>query len=256
MGQRAIELWIKRYNPQGANSPYFQTYAVLPYPGMTLLDALTYIKENLDTTLAFRASCRMGICGSCAVMVNGFPRLACHTQIMEMKEARLVIAPLANFPVVRDLVVDLEPLFAKHREIKPYLTGEASGQETKQLPAELEAYLQFAYCLKCGICWAACPTAAVNKNFLGPQALAQAYRYAADSREKEPLAHLEAAAGPHGAWRCHFAGNCSKACPKGVDPALGVQLLKRALAWSRPRQAVGCRSLAPAAQADRLKAGT
>lgn len=240
------EFAVYRYHPAAGTRPHYDRHRLEVRQGLTVLDALTHIKENLDPTLAFRASCRMGICGSCAVMVNGRPVLACHTQIEEIREKTITIEPLANFPVVRDLVVDLEPLFIKHREIRPYLSGEALGEETRQLPAELEAYLQFAYCLKCGICWAACPTAAVDREFLGPQALAQAYRYAADTREKDPHLHLEPAAGPQGAWRCHFAGNCSKACPKGVDPALGVQLLKQALTRSRPKPAGASRPLVSA----------
>lgn len=243
-----VSFAVYRYRP--GEKPYYAAYSVPLVRGMTVLDALTYIKEKLDTTLAFRASCRMGICGSCAVMLNGFPHLACHTQVHEVrgKGKKIEVGPLAHFPVVRDLVVDLGPLFQKHRAVRPYILEASEGQESRQLPEELERYLQFAYCLKCGSCWAACPTAATDGRFLGPQALAQAYRYLADTRDRGGRERLALVAETEGAWRCHFAGNCSKACPKGVDPALGVQLLKRALVRSRGKKAAVTRVVSPAAK--------
>ncbi|MBC7347374.1 MAG: succinate dehydrogenase iron-sulfur subunit [Clostridia bacterium] len=243
-----VSFAVYRYRP--GDKPYYAAYSVPVARGMTVLDALTYIKENLDTTLAFRASCRMGICGSCGMMLNGFPHLACHTQVDEVrgKGKKIEVAPLAHFPVVRDLVVDLGPLFAKHRAVRPYILEAGEGEESRQLPEELERYLQFAYCLKCGSCWAACPTAATDAHFLGPQALAQAYRYLADTRDRGGGTRLALVAQSEGAWRCHFAGNCSKACPKGVDPALGVQLLKRALVRLPAKKAVVATAVSSAAK--------
>lgn len=233
-GTMGFHVW--RYSPQEANEGSFVRYEVPVFAGMTVLDALIFIKENIDATVSFRASCRMGICGSCAVMVNGIPKLACQTQVKDLKAAEVKLAPLSHFPVVRDLVVDLEPLFQRHREIKPFIMAEYEKEgekENTQLPEQMELYLQFAYCLKCGICWAACPTVATDAAFQGPQALTQAYRYSIDTRDRHHQDRLRLVNNPHGVWRCHFAGNCSKVCPKGVDPALGIQLLKRALSWKR-----------------------
>lgn len=235
MTEKTPELTIKvqRYNPDKDQSPHLESYQVPLRPGLTILEALFYIKEKLNGSLAFRTSCRMGICGTCGVLVNGFPHLACHTQVAEFISRELIIRPLANFPLVKDLVVDMEELFAKHRSLHPYLIGprpeSAAGEleANKQTPEELLAYLQFAYCLECGLCLAACPTFGSARDFVGPQALAQAYRYCADSRDAASRERLELVSTKNGLWRCHLAGSCSKACPKGVDPALAIQLLRR-----------------------------
>jgi len=241
-GARNITFRVQRFNPETDSRPYMAEYTVPYTEGMTVLDGLIYIKEKLDGTLAFRMSCRMGICGSCGMLVNGFPHLACHTQVSELESDVLEVKPLPNYPVIRDLVPDLGPMFEKHREVKPYIIRadeeelENRSGEFLQKPEELEAYLQFAYCLKCGMCLAACPTVATDRAFFGPQALAQAYRYSADSRDAGQAERLEVLNSPHGPWRCHLAGACSEACPKGVDPALAIQLLKRELTLGARRQ--------------------
>lgn len=227
---------VQRYNPQKDSHPYLQSYQVPSRQGLTVLDGLYYIKEKLDGSLAFRSSCRMGVCGSCGMFVNGHPHLACHTQVAELASDVIEVRSLPNFDIIKDLVADLTPLFQKHRSIKPYIIRRDAGEvdnptrEFLQSPAELEAYLQFAYCLKCGLCLAACPTVATDREFIGPQALAQAYRYCADSRDGGNAERFVVVDNPHGAARCHLAGACSDACPKGVDPALGIQLLKRQMA--------------------------
>ena len=227
---------IQRYDPEGVGKPFFQEFTVRPRRGMTVLDGLLYIKENLDSTLVFRTSCRMGICGSCGMLVNKYPHLACHTQIEEFHSKTITVQPLPNSPIIKDLVVDLMPMFNRHRSVKPFIIRHDKEQmanpttEYKQLPDEVEAFEQFSYCIKCGLCIAACPTSASDALFLGPQALAQCYRYCADSRDAGAKDRFAMAESSHGAWRCHLAGACSEACPKGVDPALAIQLLKRTLA--------------------------
>lgn len=227
---------VQRFNPEKDRKPYLQEFSVPVRRGMTILDGLIYIKENLDSTLAYRTSCRMGICGSCGMLVNNYPHLACHTQIEEIRAEVITVKPLPNSSIIKDLVVDLMPMFNRHSSLKPYIIRadeaemEDPTREYRQLPDEVEAYEQFSYCIKCGICVAACPTAASDPQFLGPQALGQCYRYCADSRDAGDGSRLEVADGNHGAWRCHLAGACSEACPKGVDPALAIQLLKRKMA--------------------------
>ncbi len=233
---KQITFKVQRYNPEVSSPPYFQELTVPSSRGMTVLDGLLYIKENLDSTLAFRTSCRMGICGSCGMLINNYPHLACHTQIEEFKSNTLTIKPLPNQPIIKDLVVDLIPMFNDHKSIKPYIirhdTEETENPtaEFSQTPQELDAFLQFAYCIKCGICISACPTSASDKLFLGPQALAQCYRYCADGRDDGQQERFPMVDPDHGAWHCHLAGACSEACPKGLDPALAIQLLKRRLA--------------------------
>jgi len=230
---RQIRFKIQKYNPEDGAAPHMDEFVVPTSHGMTILDGLFYIRDNLDSTLAVRSSCRMAICGSCAMLVNSFPHLACHTQIEELKANTVQIKPLPNFPIIKDLVVDLTPLFEKHTAIKPYLIRsdvaemENPTAEFLQTPGELEVYLQFSYCIKCGSCLAACPTVATDRLFPGPQALAQCYRYCGDSRDDGAKERFATVDRDHGMWRCHLAGACSEACPKGVDPALAIQLLKR-----------------------------
>jgi succinate dehydrogenase / fumarate reductase iron-sulfur subunit len=237
-----LKFRVQRFDSARDEAPYLQEYVVPFKPGMTVLDSLFYIKENLDSTLSFRASCRMGICGSCGMLINRFPRLACHTQVEELRSSIMELRSLPNFAVVKDLVPELTPLFQKHRLVKPFLLRsdvqevEAPTREFLQPPQELENFLQFTYCTKCGLCIAACPTTATDRLFLGPQALAQTYRYCADTRdegERERFAVVDSA---QGVWRCHLAGACSEVCPKGLDPALGIQLLKRKLILAAVRK--------------------
>lgn len=222
---REVTFVLRRHLP--GSKPRSERYQVPVERGMTVLDCLQFIREEIDPTLAYRSSCRMAICGSCAMMIQGRPRLACQTQALELGD-RVEVGPLPNYRVVKDLVVDLSGLFEKHRALMPYiLRPEEPIGELLQSPEELERYLQFAYCTKCGACLSACPTAATDPSFLGPQALAQAYRWTVDTRDGGGMQRLQRAVAPEGLFRCHFAGACSEACPKGVDPALALQRLKR-----------------------------
>jgi succinate dehydrogenase / fumarate reductase iron-sulfur subunit len=169
------------------------------------------------------------------MFINNLPMLACQTQVLHLDSDVVTVAPLPNYPNVKDLVPDLEPLIEKHAAIKPFIihtnakeVDEPTG-EFIQSAEEREALSQFTYCIKCGLCLAACPTVATDPLFLGPQALAQAYRYTVDNRDCGLRERLEAIDAFHGPYQCHMAGACSQACPKGVDPAFGIQLLKRTL---------------------------
>ena len=232
---------VQRYLPGKDEKPYMQEFKVPSRQGLTVLDGLLYIKENLDNTLSFRSSCRMGICGSCGMLVNQFPMLACHTPVEELETDTIEVRSLPNFPIIRDLVADLDPLFEKHKSIMPFLMPADEGEIEKptlefvQSPSELEDYVQFAYCVKCGLCMSACPTVATDALFLGPQPLGQTYRYCADGRDVGAKERFNEVDNPHGVWLCHLAGACSEACPKGVDPALAIQLLKRAMLFDSVR---------------------
>lgn len=232
---RTITFRIQRYDPERDAAPRWETRQLPVFEGMTVLEALHAIKGEQDGGLTWRASCRMGVCGSCGMYINGLPRLACQTQVLHLESNVVEIAPLPNFPIIKDLVSDLMPMLEKHAAVRPYLLRDDADEiahpsgEYLQSPDEREAYDQFTYCIKCGLCLSACPTVATDPYFLGPQALAQALRYTADSRDDGFALRLEALDALHGPYQCHLAGACTDACPKGVDPALGVQLLKREL---------------------------
>jgi len=231
---RQITFRIRRYQPESDGAPHWKTYRLAVTEGMTVLEALHAIKNDQDHSLAWRSSCRMGICGSCAMYINRLPQLACQTQVLHLNSDVVEIAPLPNFANIRDLVPDLDPMFQKHAAVHPYLIPQETPSEDLlveflQTPEEREAYGQFSICIKCGICMAACPTAATDQAFLGPQPLAQAFRFSVDSRDTGFIRRLGVLDAPHGPFNCHLAGACTEACPKGVDPALGIQLLKRSL---------------------------
>jgi succinate dehydrogenase / fumarate reductase iron-sulfur subunit len=215
--------------------------------GMTVLDALTEVREKQDSTLGYRHSCRMGICGSCGMTIEGLPKLACQTQISSLGTDKISIEPLHNMEVVKDLVVDILPFFDLHRSVRPYLIRtdlkerDRSDREYRVLTEEVEKFLQFDYCIMCGLCYAACPTAALDPFYTGPQAIAQAYRYMADPRDEGWETRVNLLDTSHGVWRCHVAGACSFVCPKDVDPAKAIQLarteiLKKRVLRKHPRE--------------------
>jgi succinate dehydrogenase / fumarate reductase iron-sulfur subunit len=208
------------------------SYEVKYRKGMTVLDALTEVREKQDSTIGYRHSCRMGICGSCGMTIQGLPKLACQTQVSLLNTDTINIEPLHNMEVVKDLVVDILPFFDLHRSVKPYLIRtdvkerDHSDREYRVLSEEVEKFLQFDYCIMCGLCYAACPTVALDPLYTGPQALAQAYRYMADPRDEGWEKRVDLLDTSHGVWRCHVAGACSFVCPKDVDPAKAIQLAR------------------------------
>jgi succinate dehydrogenase / fumarate reductase, iron-sulfur subunit len=230
---KTVTVEALRYNPDKDSAPRLQRYSVPVTKGMTVLDGLHWIKENLDTTLSWRSSCRMGICGSCGMFINGLPRLACNLQIVHLHSDLVSVKPLPNYKIIRDLVPDLEDLFTKHRSVKPYLIRKDLKEQNLptgeyfQSEQELLNYIQFAYCIKCGLCLSACPTVATSGNYVGPQALTQGWRYTADTRDDGAQERASELYSGYGVYRCHFAGACSQVCPKGVDPALAIQLAKQ-----------------------------
>jgi succinate dehydrogenase / fumarate reductase iron-sulfur subunit len=226
---KTVILKIAKYNPDHDSAPQFANFTVPYERWTTVLDAILDVKKHLDHTVAVRYSCRQATCGSCGMKINGRPRLACFTKISELNSDVVTVEPMNNYPITRDLVVDLKKMFANHKKIMPFTIDESEASKPKefhQTPEELEEYIQFANCIKCGLCNSACPTMATDSSFLGPQALAQAYRYTADNRDKGKDKRLKIIDESHGIWRCHFAGSCSQVCPKGVDPAMGIQFMR------------------------------
>jgi succinate dehydrogenase / fumarate reductase iron-sulfur subunit len=228
---------IKRFDPEKQEF-YWKEYEITTYRGMTVLDALLKIKEEQDSSLAFRYSCRMGICGSCGMVINGMPRLACQTQVGAIATEGnpvITVEPLYNYPPIRDLFTDFTSFFEKHKSVKPYLIRkdpqetETGDAEFAMTPEEYEDIYQFSLCISCGVCYAACPVAASDPLYLGPQALAYAWRYVSDVRDEGYEERLKIVDTEHGCHRCHFAASCSAVCPKVVDPAMGIQKLRSAL---------------------------
>lgn len=229
----SVVLKVYRANRLAGESAHYDSIEVPVQRWTTVLDALLHAKEYKDPSIAIRYSCRMASCGSCGMKINGIPRLACYTKVSELEGSTITVEPLANFPHMRDLVTDFSQFFSHHRNMQPYIQNEHADikdreklSEFMQSPEDLDRFLQFSYCIKCGLCYSACPTVATDTKFPGPQALSQAYRYFIDNRDTAGKERTNIVDDKHGIWRCHFAGSCSSVCPKGVDPALGIQLLR------------------------------
>ncbi len=229
MSERQIQLEVLRYDPDTDSEPRFQSYTVPCKNEWVVLDALNYVKENLDTTVSYRWSCHMAVCGSCGMMVNGEPKLSCKAFIREYGD-NIRVEPLANFPIERDLVTVVEDFIAKLASVKPYLIPKQdkpiSEGEFKQTPAELMTYKQYTLCINCMLCYAACPQYALVPEFIGPAAIALAHRYNQDSRDGGRDERQEVIASHEGVWECSFVGACSEVCPKHVDPAGALQQVK------------------------------
>ena len=225
-----ISLEVTRYRPEEESEPTFQTYEVPLKKEWVVLDALNYIKDQLDGSLSYRWSCRMGICGSCGMMVNGEPKLTCATFLNEYLPGPIRIEPLRYFPVVRDLVIDMSDFLEKLRHVKPWISRDQekplSEGEYRQTPQELDTYKQFSMCINCMLCYAACPVYGLEPNFIGPAAIALAQRYNMDSRDQAAGERLEILSQEEGMWGCTFVGECTRVCPKNVDPAGAIQQYK------------------------------
>jgi fumarate reductase iron-sulfur subunit len=225
-----ITMQVARYRPEEEAAQTLQEYEVPCPKDWVVLDGLNYIKDRLDGSLSFRWSCRMGVCGSCGMTVNGEPKLTCETFLSEYAGGPVRVEPLRNFPVIRDLVVDIEDFMRKLPTVKPWLVREDeppfADVEYLQTPAEMDAYKQFSMCINCMLCYAACPVYALEPEFLGPAAIALAQRYNLDSRDQGAHQRLNVLATDEGIWACTYVGECTTACPKGVDPAGAIQRYK------------------------------
>ena len=229
---KTVTFRVRRYDPEKRELSKYMEYKVPVQMGMTVLDGILYIKEHLDHSVSARYSCRMGICGSCGMIINGKEQLACQTQVLELNKDLIKVDPMGNYPIVKDLVPDLSKLFRNHESVKPYIIREEEEPKSEflQTPEQREEYAMFTDCILCGMCLSACPTNATDELYLGPQSLTQGYRYITDNRDMGFNERLNVLDSKHGVWRCHFSGACSEVCPKGVDPTLGVQLLRQLLA--------------------------
>ena len=224
--EKTIAIEVLRYRPASEEAPVWQRYSVPFTDDMSVLQGLQQIKDEQDGSLSFRWSCRMAICGSCGMMINGKPALACSTFLRDLLPGPVRVEALAHFPIERDLVVDAGQFVRKLEGIKPYLIPReprtlAEG-EYLQTPEQLAQIEQYSSCINCMLCYAACPQFGLNPDFTGPGVLALLHRYNADTRdggraERMPMLNAE-----DGVWSCTAVGYCSEVCPKQVDPANAV----------------------------------
>ena len=221
---------IYRFDPDAGENPRWDTYEVDSADhGPMLLDSLIYIKNNVDSTLAFRRSCREGICGSCAMNIGGQNGLACLEACSDVK-GDIAIYPLPHMPVVKDLVPDLTHFYAQYASIEPWLESKTPDPEKERLqtPANRDKLDGLYECILCACCSTSCPSYWWNQDkYLGPAALLQAYRWIADSRDENTKARLESLEDPFKLYRCHTIMNCAQVCPKGLNPAKAIAEIKK-----------------------------
>jgi len=224
--QKVIEIEVLRYHPEKDKEPHKQVFDVPFTDDMSVLQGVQYIKDYLDGSLSFRWSCRMAICGSCGMMINGEPSLSCQTFLRDYYPARVRVEALSHFPIERDLVINMEGFIEKLESIQPYIIPKeprtlAQG-EYLQTPEQLNAYEQFSSCINCLLCYAACPQFGLNSSFIGPAATALLHRYNVDSRDGGKAERMELINSEEGVFNCTAVGYCSEVCPKHVDPANAV----------------------------------
>jgi len=227
-----IKINIFRYDPDKDSEYRLHTYTVPYHDDWSILDALHYIKAEIDGSLSYRWSCRMAVCGSCGMVVNGTPRLTCSTYLREFYPGEITIEPLSNFPIIKDLIVDLSDFLGKLRSVSPWVIRsdekdhEDLSGEYIQTPEQMHKYMQQSLCINCTLCYAACPVYGLHPEFLGPAAIALAYRYNNDSRDQGKEERRKVLASEDGIWKCTVVGDCTEVCPKHVDPSAAIQRTK------------------------------
>ncbi len=232
-----IKLRVQRFTPDDDELPRYESHVMDVSEQASVLDALLALQCTSASDVAFRFSCRVGMCGSCALLVNGRERLACSTSIVPLGP-NVRIEPLRNLPVIRDLIVDLAPLFDAYERVIPHFVPRAdpstgSGQALDDLAVipqdsgEWRAMDHQPQCIDCGACYSSCSLVTLNHNYLGPMALHRALQLITDPRDAAHDERLRIVASEAGAFRCHTLGNCREVCPRGISPTHSIERLKR-----------------------------
>jgi len=221
--------------------PRFQTYRVKVIPGLTVLAVLNRIRDEIDGTLSFRSSCRSAVCGSCAMVINGKIDLACRTQVASFGTNTIILEPLPNMEIIKDLVVDMTPFWRMYEKVRPWLVRQAEdpGKEIEQSEEERSRIDQFVNCILCACCYGACPVITRDPEYLGPAALAKLERFILDSRDERPEDFLDTVNDERGVWGCDTVLRCIEACPKDVRPTDSIVGLRKALVKKKARQLLG-----------------
>ena len=228
MSTLKVKIW------RGAETGQFQEYEVPRQESQTVLDVVTYVQRRLDPSLAYRFACRVGVCGSCAMSVNGVSRWTCRTHVSKVaQDDQLEIAPLRNLPVIRDLATDMSEFFNKWAKARGQFTGATTRKDefasvnpqSKQRKA-VDAAIE---CIGCGVCYSSCEVVTWKPDYLGPAALSRAWTLVNDVRDVAQKERLAAVAGDAGCHACHTHLNCTERCPKGISPTAGIAGLKRAI---------------------------
>jgi succinate dehydrogenase / fumarate reductase iron-sulfur subunit len=223
---------IRRFNPDVDKKPHWETYQIDADPMDRFVDVLNEIKWRQDGTLTFRRSCVHGVCGSDAMRLNGRNMLACKTLVQDLGE-KITVEPMLGYPVIKDLVVDMDPFMAKYEKIKPYLINDEPTPHTERLQAQEERarYDESTKCILCGACTGSCPSIWSNPDWVGPASIVNAHRFIFDSRDRGAAERLNILSDRLGVWRCRTIFNCTEACPRGIPVTDTIEEVKRALIY-------------------------
>jgi succinate dehydrogenase / fumarate reductase iron-sulfur subunit len=229
-----VELKIKRYNPEQDKKPHWETYEVRVEDTDRVVDALHEVKWHQDGTLSFRRSCVHGVCGSDAMVINGSNALACVLLVKDVG-TKISVEPIRGLPVIKDLVVDMEPFFDQYKSVLPYMisSSDPGYEERKQSPEERERFDDTTKCILCAACTTSCPIYWGNESYVGPAAIVNAHRFIFDSRDEAGADRLDILNQRSGVWRCRTAFSCTEACPRDIKITQAIQEVKRAILYNR-----------------------
>jgi succinate dehydrogenase / fumarate reductase iron-sulfur subunit len=229
-----VTVRVLRFNPEVDTKPHFEEYAVPADPMDRVLDALHYIKWNIDGSLTFRRSCAHGICGSDAMLINGRNRLACKVLIRDLPSS-ITVEPMKGYPIQKDLNVDMEQFFAQYRSVLPFLINDTVPGDTERLqsPEDREVFDDTTKCILCAACTTSCPIFWPDNSYIGPAAIVNAHRFIFDSRDHGASDRLNRLNGHEGVWKCRTTFNCTNACPRDIDVTTAIQQVKRELIFNR-----------------------
>ncbi len=234
MEKSKATLKIKRFNPEKDNAPHWESYQIEVEPTDRILDGLNYVKWYQDGTLSFRRSCAHGICGSDAMRIDGRNRLACKILFKDLGEV-ITVEPIAGLPVIKDLIVDMEPFMEHYRAVLPYLINDdpPPPDERYQSPADRAKFDDTTKCILCACCTTSCPSFWAKEEYIGPAAIVQAHRFIFDSRDHGAAERLDILSDSDGVWRCRTIFNCTDACPRSIEVTRAISEVKREMLFRK-----------------------
>lgn len=229
-----VKLKIFRFNPEKDKKPHYDKFTVEAEPTDRVLDMLEHIKDYEDGTLAYRRSCAHGVCGSCAMRINGVNRLACKSLAQDVGTS-VTIEPILGLSVEKDLLVDMDPFFDHYKSVMPYFVGPEKMPQKEQLqsPEERERFDDTTKCILCAACTTSCPSFWANGDYVGPAAIVNAHRFIFDSRDQAAVERLKILNDQFGVYRCHTIFNCTEACPREIEVTQAIGEVKKAIATAR-----------------------
>ena len=227
-----ITLKLFRYDPEKDKKPYYSTFTVEAEPTDRVLDLMEQVKGYQDGTLSFRRSCAHGVCGSCAMRINGQNRLACKTLVKDLGTSKITVEPILGLPVQKDMIVNMEPFFDHYKSVMPFFINDnpAPAQERLQSIEDRERFDDTTKCILCGACTTSCPSFWANDEYVGPAAIVNAHRFIFDSRDQGAAERLQILNDQFGVYRCRTIFNCTVACPRDIQITQAIGEVKKAIA--------------------------